>query len=119
MINTVWSIDWMNASAQIINGFTEVVLNAQYRCTSADTSTPLKVVSVCNNVTFPEPQTGGSFTPYADLTQEQVLGWCWENGVDKASIENQTIKQLEALLNPPTTQPPLPWATLSKPTDVP
>jgi hypothetical protein len=57
---------------------------------------------------FPAPE--GTFTPYADLTQDQVLGWCWANGVDKTATEAAVQTQIDNQINPPIIQPPLPWA---------
>jgi hypothetical protein len=51
------------------------------------------------------------FTPYADLTEEQVLGWIWESGVDKTAQEAAVALQIENQINPPVVTPPLPWAT--------
>ena len=51
------------------------------------------------------------FTPYDQLTQEQVLGWVWESGVDKAATEAAVAQQIENQKNPPVVSPPLPWAT--------
>ena len=56
------------------------------------------------------PATGGSFTPYDQLTQEQVLGWCWANGVDKDATEAVVQEAIDSQINPTVIQPPLPWA---------
>jgi hypothetical protein len=64
------------------------------------------VYSTCS---FPLPAEGGAFTPYADLTQDQVLGWCWANGVNKDATEAAVQAQIDNQINPPTIQPPLPW----------
>ncbi len=63
-------------------------------------------------VSGPTGSTGptGEFTPYADLTLEQVLSWIHQNGADKTSTEASIAQQLEAIANPPTIMPPLPWA---------
>jgi hypothetical protein len=53
----------------------------------------------------------GTFTPYANLTQEQVLGWIWANGVDKASAEAAVQTQIDNQINPPVTSPALPWSS--------
>lgn len=101
-----WTIDWMKASTQEINGFTEVVLDAGWRVTGTDGKF---TTSAYGSVSFPEPQEGGTYTPYADLTQDQVLGWVWENGVDKDAYDKSMESQLALLENPPVVQPPLPW----------
>jgi hypothetical protein len=53
---------------------------------------------------------GEAFTPYADLTLDQVLGWIWANGVDKTATEAAVEGQIEAQKNPPIVSPPLPWS---------
>jgi hypothetical protein len=54
---------------------------------------------------------GEAFTPYADLTLDQVLGWVWANGVDKDATEAAVESQIEAQKNPPVVSPPLPWVS--------
>jgi hypothetical protein len=39
---------------------------------------------------------GTPTVPYADLTEATVLGWIWENGVDKTATEAALTAQLEA-----------------------
>jgi len=64
------------------------------------------VYSTCN-VTY---SAGTPYTPYAQLTQDQVLGWIWAGGVDKAATEAAVQAQIDNLINPPVVQPPLPWS---------
>jgi hypothetical protein len=64
---------------------------------------------VYGTASFPAPE--GTFTPYADLTQAQVLGWCWANGVDKDATEASIQSQINGQINPTVIQPPLPWLT--------
>ena len=42
------------------------------------------------------------------LTEEVVLGWCWDNGLDKDSIEASLADRIDALENP-THESGLPW----------
>jgi len=105
-MTTTWSIDWLQAATQEINGFIEVVLSAGWRLTGVDGEFS---ASAYGSVTFPQPEEGGSYTPYADLTEEQVLGWVWENGVDKDAAEASVAGQVEALVNPSVVTPVLPW----------
>jgi hypothetical protein len=53
-------------------------------------------------------QSGEMYTPYADLTQEQVLGWIWANGVDKEATEASLAGQIDKQKNPVTAHG-LPW----------
>ena len=48
------------------------------------------------------------FTPYDDLTEEQVLGWCWNDGVDKDAIEASLAANINDQKNP-TTADGVPW----------
>ena len=52
------------------------------------------------------------FTPYDQLTQEQVLGWVKDiMGPDQvAQYENGALADLELLINPPIVNLPLPWS---------
>jgi hypothetical protein len=45
------------------------------------------------------------------LTKDQVLGWIWANGVDKAATEAAVEGQIQNQINPPIVSPPLPWVT--------
>ena len=108
MTTTTWSIDWLQASTQTIHGFSEVVLSAGWRLTGVDGEYSS---SAYGSVSFPQPEEGGSYTPYAQLTQAEVLGWCYANGVNQTATEASVTQQVATLANPPVIQPPLPWAT--------
>lgn len=52
------------------------------------------------------------FTPYGDLTFEQVCGWL-ETAMGKervAALDAELDRQIENKINPPVISPPLPWA---------
>ena len=38
--------------------------------------------------------------PYASVTEQEVLNWCWANGVDKDATETSLAQQIELLKNP-------------------
>lgn len=52
------------------------------------------------------------FTPYADLTEAQVIGWVKSALGDEevAGYEANVAAQIEAQINPPVVSPPLPWS---------
>lgn len=52
-------------------------------------------------------QAGTPEIPYANLTEENVLSWVWEN-IDKAATEANLTAQIDALKNP-TTANGVPW----------
>lgn len=83
---------------------TDVVINADWRCNGNNANYFGTCYGSCS---FAPPS--GSFTPYPDLTQEQVLSWCYANGVDKTAIEANVTAQIENQINPPVVTLPLPW----------
>ena len=103
-----WIIEWMQCKPTE-GSLTDVVVTAGWRCNGTDGTYNASIYSTCS---FPMPEDG-QFTPYADLTQDQVLGWCWANGVDQAATEAAVEQQIQNQINPPIVQPPLPWATPS------
>jgi len=103
-----WIIEWMQCKPTE-GSLTDVVVTAGWRCNGVDGDYNASIYSTCS---FPMPESG-QFTPYADLTQDQVLGWCWANGVDQTATEAAVEQQIQAQINPPIVQPPLPWATPS------
>lgn len=107
-----WVIEWMQCVPQE-GQLTDVVITAGWRCNGAQTAGTPPVDyngTVYGTASFPQPTEGGSFTPYADLTQDQVLGWVWANGVDKTATEAAVQQQIDNQINPPVVTPPLPWA---------
>lgn len=83
---------------------TDVVINADWRCNGTDETYSGTCYGSCS---FAPPS--GSFTPYPDLTQEQVLDWCYQNGVDQTAIEANVTLQIQNQINPPVVVLPLPW----------
>jgi hypothetical protein len=110
----VWTIDWLKTSTQTVNGFQEVVVDAGWRCTGTETAgTPAVTYtnSIYGTCTFTEPPAGDpNFVPFAQLTQSEVIDWCWANGVNQSATEAAIANNLNLQINPLVTQPPLPWA---------
>jgi len=104
-----WVIEWMNVKPTE-GSLTDVVIDAGWRCNGVQPAgTPVieytgTAYGACS---FPMPE--GTFTPYDQLTQDQVLGWCWANGVDKAATEAGVQASINNSINPPVVQLPLPW----------
>jgi hypothetical protein len=84
---------------------TDVVITADWRCNGSQES----FYGTCYGSCSFAPPTG-SFTPYAELTEQQVLDWCYANGVDKSAIEANVLFQIANQINPPVVSLPLPWA---------
>jgi len=100
-----WQVSEMNCLPQTQEGVNYVV-TAHWQCNGVDGEYSGSVYST----TGFSVEEGESFTPYADLTKEQVLGWIWANSVDKDTTEAAVAQQIENQKNPPIVSPPLPWA---------
>lgn len=100
-----WSVTEMECYPQE-GGEADVVFNVHWTCNKLQDGFIGSAYSTC---TVPTP-SGDNFTPYSDLTKEQVLGWIWSNGVDKTATEILVQTQIDNQINPPVVTPPLPWA---------
>ena len=89
---------------------TDVVITADWRCNGSQDQYSGTCYGSCS---FQPPS--GEFTPYPDLTQEQVLNWCYSNGVDQKAIEANVSLQIENQINPPVVTLPLPWVPVPPP----
>ena len=47
--------------------------------------------------------------PYDQVTEQQVLDWCWANGLDKHATEAGLMADILAQQQPVTTAVGLPW----------
>ena len=102
MTTITWTITAMDCSTTETNP--DTVITAHWTCAGTDGTYNASIYSTCS-----VPSPTGSFTPYADLTQSQVLDWCYANGVDKTATEAAVEAQLQAQINPPVVTPALPW----------
>ena len=84
---------------------TDVVITADWRCNGSQDSYTGTCYGSCS---FAPPTD--AFTPYDQLTEQQVLDWCYANGVDKTAIEANVTLQIQNQINPPVVVLPLPWA---------
>lgn len=104
---TTISINWIIKQILVKKtegSLSDVVVTANWSCRGSD-GTIGTVLTGC--VSFAPPS--GDFTPYDQLTEAQVIGWCWDNGVDKASVEASVEQQIVEQANAPVVSPPLPW----------
>jgi hypothetical protein len=91
---------------------TDVVITADWRCNGTETTgtgdTEKTYTGTCyGTCSFAPPS--GSFTPYDQLTEAQVLDWCFANGVNKSAIEANVAAQIQNQINPPVVALPMPW----------
>jgi len=81
------------------------VIVAHWRATDVDGDYSASSYGTCG---FSPDASSPDFTPYDDLTESQVLGWCWANGVDQSAIEASLAAKIESDKNP-TQANGVPW----------
>lgn len=79
---------------------------AHYRVTAVDGEYTASAYGSCS---FTPDASATGFIPYANVTEAEVLNWCWANGVDKAETEANLGSQIDAAKNP-TSESGVPWA---------
>ena len=108
MANTyTWVIEQMNCAAQE-DGKTDVVMTVHWRQNATDGTYNATVYGTVG-LTY---TAGSPFTPYANLTQQQVIGWVQSAlGTEQcAQLTANLDQQIADQVNPPVVTPPLPWA---------
>ena len=106
-ITNTWSVTQMDCYPQA-EGQTDVVFTCHWTLAATD-GTHTGGVYGTVGVTY---AAGEPYTPYADLTEDQAVGWVKEAlGAEQvASYEANVAAQIEAQINPPVVTPPLPWS---------
>lgn len=99
-----WQIASMSAYPEA-QGQVDVVFSVNWLC-SAST---IDGYSAISNGSVPVTYTAGSpYTPYDQLTQEQVWGWI-NPSIDRPEIEANLQKMIDEQKAPAVVTPPLPW----------
>ena len=86
---------------------------AHWRCTGSETTgsdddAVTYSASSYGTCGFTYDASSPDFTPYDDLTQEQVQGWIWEE-VNQETTEASIASKIDAQINP-TSASGTPWA---------
>lgn len=106
-ITNTWGIVQMDAYPEY-EGETEVVFTVHWTLIGTDGTYAGSVYGAVGVAVSPE----ASFTPYADLTLEQVVGWVQDAlGEEQvASYEANVAQQIADKISPPVITPQLPWS---------
>ncbi len=108
MSNTyTWVISQLECYPEA-DGHEDVVFTCHWRRQATD-GTHTADVYGSQGVTL---DAGAPFTPYADLTFEQVCGWLEDAmGAERVTEMDAALdQQIENQINPPVVVLPLPWA---------
>jgi len=93
-----WNISETNY--ETANGF---ITTAHWQCTAVDGEYTASIYSTCSWA------DGTPTVPYNQVTQQEVLEWCWDSGVSKEATE-AALAQNIALQKNPVTATGVPWA---------
>lgn len=106
-INYTWKFPVLDAYPEYA-GETDVVFTVHYRLIGADDSNHVGSVYGTVSVTY---HSGSSFTPFAQLTKEQVQSWVEESlGQDRVTDMKSNIDaQIQEQINPTSVTLPPPW----------
>ena len=96
-MNITWNISQLDRKTS--DGF---VTTAHWTANATDGDYSASVYSTCSW------SEGTPTIPYADVTMQDVLNWCWSSGVDKEATESALAAQIEAKKNP-VTAVGVPW----------
>jgi hypothetical protein len=95
---TTWTIT--QTDYEVSNGF---ITTAHWTATAVDGDYSASIYATCSWA------AGSPTIPYADVTMQEVLDWCWASGVDKDATE-AALAQNIALQKNPVTATGTPWS---------
>ena len=106
-ITNTWSVVQMDAYPEL-DGETDVVFTVHWTLKGTDGTYNGNVYGSQGITIDPE----APFTPYADLTESQVIGWVQDAlGEDQVTAyEANVAQQIANQINPPVITHPLPWS---------
>ena len=92
-----WTISTTNYD--VATGF---ITTGHWQCNATDGDYTASIYSTCSWA------DGSPTVPYAQVTQQEVLDWCWASGVDKDATEAALAQNIELQKNP-VTATGTPW----------
>ena len=111
-ITNTWGVVQMDAYPEY-EGEMDVVFTVHWNLTGTETVSGTTYTGYVYGSVGVSLDEGATFTPYADLTLAQVVGWVQDAlGEEQvASYEANVAQQIADQIDPPVVTPPLPWAT--------
>ena len=111
-INYEWVVSSMQEYPKTADDLVDVVCIVHWRrVATAVVEEKTYVADAYSTLSVPAPNPE-DFTPYPDLTFEQVCGWL-EAGLNTEAIDESLATQIEQQINPPIISLPLPWNTVN------
>ena len=97
-----WKV--LNLNTKSDETYTDIVTTVAWSCVLRDDKLTESQFGLCTLSAPSDP-----FIQYLDLTEQQVLDWCWDNGVDKTATESLVQRKIDKRKQPPKTPKLLPW----------
>ena len=106
-MTTTWIVEQMSCYPQA-EGQTDVVFNVAWRANATDGTYDATSYGTVG-ITY---VAGSPYTPYDQLTQDQVVGWVQDAlGQEQVdAIDAGLATSIANQVNPPIVTPPLPWS---------
>jgi hypothetical protein len=112
MKNYTWTVDRLLTLDEVKEKDFVVTAICKVVCTEEVDGKEYSAKKLVSSIFQPEEKEG--FIPYADLTEEQIVGWVKESlGVEGVkSIEKSLASQVDNKINPPVVpvSKSLPWS---------
>jgi hypothetical protein len=108
-----WSVEKV-----IVSGDTKLITQVYWRCDASKNELTTGASGICDLI------ASDSFIPYDQLTEQQVLDWCFAPKVFvlddqttittllKDEVEAQVAKQIASQVIKKSSEPSLPWVTI-------
>ncbi len=109
-----WVVSSMEEYPTTPDNLNDVVFVVNWRRVATDIIDDVAITADDYGALYVPSPSPEDFTPYPDLTFDQVCGWL-EAGLDTAAIDAALAVQIENKINPPVVSLPLPWATPTPP----
>lgn len=111
-MTNIWKIEGVNCYPER-NGLPNVVFHTHWRLFSEEIVDDKVYSATCyGSLDLPLPESEGSFTPFDQLTEAQVLQWVKEALGEEIVANNEAnmATQITTQKNPPVVSPALPWS---------
>ena len=92
------------------DGLTDVVKSASWTRTATEVVGDKTYTASFPGVTPFSAPDPAAFTPYNEITEEQVIGWISAK-VNVEDMDTRLVQKVEDQINPPVEELPLPWVT--------
>jgi len=106
MINYTWTFPAFDCVIDE-DGLQNVVTTVHWILTGTDEDNISATVYGSQAVGQPNPE---AFTPFPDISEEQVIGWM-ESSMDVDALEANIAIQIDLIKHPVTEVLPAPWST--------